>query len=1063
MHVVPRFRFLMLLSTVLATLTNTLYSQLFIADAARGHDLPSSATVLRVSPSAFAAALATPEVVTQRHTLPLPSGTVPIVVQRFEVFDDATVVNLITANGPVRFVPQKQLFLRGRIDGVADSRVMLAVLPDQVYGIISMSGRQLYIQPYHQHTGTSICFAAVDAKHPAPWTCAQESLTDQPPIPPMPPTPPMKKGGADQQQRLIRTLPLGIEGDYDMYLDHGQNAAKAVAYAEAVTAASSDIYFRDVDAKLRVKRFELWTVNDPYTATTSDGMLTQFRDRWRTMHGNFDRATAVLLSGVNTIGGVAYVNVLCSKQNGYAVVGLNNNVNYPATGYVWDTDVMSHELGHNIGSLHTHSCTWAPPIDSCVAAENGNCYAGTKPVRGTIMSYCHLTNQGTSLEFHPRVVSLLSTRISNASCREMISSLAIDARPDTTVCHGDTIRLTSVIDGGTGPFTVTWTGPNIIEPSGPNPRAVVTSTATYRVTVVDAISSQATDTVRISTSTLPLAATITAPQRVCPNSPTTIVVSASGGTGAYRYTWTVNDVTTTIASASHTFTPSDSLSIVVRVRDAQDCSTFVQTVVTLFERPSNRLMAPAVACVGDTVTIQASPRRGTPPYVVVWRVNGMDAGVLDTTLRFPIRETTVVRCMVTDSNLCADTMELTVRVRSTQVQFAPPRVTLPEIPACLDYAVVDVHVRNSGSDTAYISGLSASIAQATIESNEQPFVVAPGEQRALGIRVRVPIDVDVRDTLRFHDARCSWVYLLPIEGRRGTLVSDLATGVELGILAACEQGITRQAVLRLRNGSPRALTITQFRAEGVDSITAAYPITINGRGVVSVPVRLHGISKALMSIPAVRAEYISTGCEGSVAIPVSVTVAPYNLSVPGIVDFGVVRQGAPVAQRSMSIIPAMSTGLEQLEITGVAVSGPFEVSDLQGARLRGGRATVATVAFRPSTDTPIGEVRGSVAFTVDSCSAETTIPLRAWLDDGVSVQRSENSHPRIVYQQEGHAIAVEGVEPCLVQIFDLQGRLLLSSPYAGSSMVVPPSIRGVVAVSVECVGGVRLRQVLSIR
>jgi hypothetical protein len=1063
MYLASRCSYLAVLGIALTLAYSASHAQLFVAVPAANNDASAPSAVVAVNPQAYAVAVATPEDAVQRQVLPMPGGPVTVVVNRFEVFDNATIVNLITANGPVRFVPQKQLLLRGRVEGHPNSRVVLAVLPDQVYGTITINGRQLYVQPFDRVGGTSIAFAAENAKHPAPWTCGQEDLKDQPPIPPMPPTQPGKKGGADQQQRLIRTLPLAIEGDYDMFLDHGQNAAKAVAYAEAVTAAASDIYFRDVDAKLRVKQFELWTVNDPYTSITSSGMLTQFRDRWRSLHGAIDRAVAVLLSGVNNIGGIAYVNVLCSKQNGYAVVGLNNNVNYPATGYVWDTDVMAHELGHNIGSLHTHSCSWAPPIDSCYAAENGNCFAGTKPVRGTIMSYCHLTNMGTSLEFHPRVVSLFNTRINNASCRELISSLTVTARADTTVCHGDTIALTATIDGGTAPIGVSWTGPNVINPSGPNPRAVVTSTAVYRVAASDATNSQAIDSVRITTSPLPLSAAITPPLRVCPGDPTTLVVNATGGTGSYRYTWVVNGITTGIASAMHTFTTADSLTIVVRVRDAQDCSTFVQTAIRTFDKPVNTLQAPTVACAGDTVTMLSNPRGGTPPYNMEWWVNGKDADEIEPTLRFRIMENSVVRCVVTDKNFCTDTIETFVRVRTTLVQFSPPRVTVPEIAACLEHATMSVSVRNSGSDTALLSTIDATLAQAMIDGAEVPFVVAPGDQRTLLVRVRLPIDRDVFDTLRIRDLRCGWEYPLPIEGRRGTLVADPSGGIDLGIVAECSQGADRHALVQLRNGSPVALSIGQLRAEGVDSIVANYPISVAGRGRVSIAVRLMGINKALMSIPALRAEYTSAGCEGTAVIPVSVTVAPYELSVPSVLDFGVVRQGAAVAQRSFSVVPATSAGLEQMEVTGVEVTGPFQVTDLRGARLRGGRATVASVAFVPPANQPKGEVLGSIAFTVDSCAAETTIPLRAWLDDGVSVDEREGPTAGIVYSSVTNTVTVTGEDACTMNFYDVQGRLIYSAQYSGTAVDVPASVRGVIAVSAECAGNMRLRTVILVR
>ncbi len=118
------------------------------------------------------------------------------------------------------------------------------------------------------------------------------------------------------------------------------------------------------------------------------------------------RAIAHLLSGKNTGCGIAWVGALCSNSYGYGVsASLKGNFD-PADPVppVWDIIVVSHEIGHNFNSPHTHcyngipDASWADPVDPCY--NQSGCYGGPTALPdgcpgsgqgcGTIMSYCHL-------------------------------------------------------------------------------------------------------------------------------------------------------------------------------------------------------------------------------------------------------------------------------------------------------------------------------------------------------------------------------------------------------------------------------------------------------------------------------------------------------------------------------------------------------------------------------------------------------------------------------------------------------------------------------------------------
>ena len=116
--------------------------------------------------------------------------------------------------------------------------------------------------------------------------------------------------------------------------------------------------------------------------------------------GNF--ATGVelyhALLGKKLRGGIAYVGGACDSSFGFGVSAdiLGTFTSLDAT-VVYDAVVVMHELGHNLGSGHTHDIgSYSPLVDSCVDSSN-DCQVFPVPTgSGTIMSYCHLCDGGNS-------------------------------------------------------------------------------------------------------------------------------------------------------------------------------------------------------------------------------------------------------------------------------------------------------------------------------------------------------------------------------------------------------------------------------------------------------------------------------------------------------------------------------------------------------------------------------------------------------------------------------------------------------------------------------------------
>ena len=216
---------------------------------------------------------------------------------------------------------------------------------------------------------------------------------------------------------------LAIETDWQFYRKFNSTTL-LTNYVTGLVAATSEQYFTDVQTTLSISYLGIHTTSNDGWATQESGgdtgdLLDEFRQRWDGAAFPADSDLAHFLSGVSLGGGIAYLNVLCSRNFGFAVsANLGGTINWNTwsgnPGHFWDFMVFAHELGHNFGSPHTQD--YCPPLDQCY----DNCNGVTVCTRGTIMSYCHLCPGGVSnvdLRFHPVNANVMRIRV-NTSCLE---------------------------------------------------------------------------------------------------------------------------------------------------------------------------------------------------------------------------------------------------------------------------------------------------------------------------------------------------------------------------------------------------------------------------------------------------------------------------------------------------------------------------------------------------------------------------------------------------------------------------------------------------------------------
>ena len=244
------------------------------------------------------------------------------------------------------------------------------------------------------------------------------------------------------------------------------------------------------------------------------------------------------------------------------------------------------------GGVSPYSYVWTPNVSKTDSAKNLT--AGIYAVVVTDAHNCSSTVNITVAQ--PNTLTAVATTITNVSCN-----------------GGNNGSVSSVGAGGTLPYSYVWT-----PTGGKNNTANNLTAGTYTITITDAHNCTATANTTITEpSALNLAISSITNVSCYAGSNGAASVSATGGTGAYTYSWLPN------VSSYNSASGLKAGSYVVTVTDANNCTASATIIISQPTALTGTIVSHTnISCAGgNNGSLSVTAAGGTPNYTYAWSPN----------------------------------------------------------------------------------------------------------------------------------------------------------------------------------------------------------------------------------------------------------------------------------------------------------------------------------------------------------------------------------------------------------------------------------------------------------
>ncbi len=574
---------------------------------------------------------------------------------------------------------------------------------------------------------------------------------------------------------------------------------------------------------------------------------------------------------------------------------------------------------------------------------------------------------------------------------------------DVEVCQGDTVQIGAEAQGGTPPYSYSWSpATGLSDPNVAQPDASPQTTTEYTVTVTDAKGCSVQGTVTVTVNPKP---TITLSDvEVCQGDTVQIGAEAQGGTPPYSYSWSPATGLSDPKVAEPDAFPQTTTEYTVTVTDAKGCSVEQTVTVTVIPQPQITTSVDALdfGALGEcspsadstVVVTNAGQSAVTLTAVEVPSPNfsytapalpiSIPAGQ-SVTLHFRYSPQTVgthTTPVYLRFEPCEfrDTLELSGEKTEITVALSHSAVEFPPMPEC-ELQVMDTTVilRNSGSEPLQITSIAVPTPFSLVSPASLPVTVPAYDSIALVFRY-APTQAGTYTAnvpIGFRSANCDAELQLTLRGTVTSVeVQASLDAIDFGTILGCEEA--RDTVIFIENRGETPISIT-----GISSSDPAFQPAISGSGQIAAGEQL---AVTIQFRPSGSGHFQGTvqlsyePCSGVITIPVEGNKEGVLFVAPDTVEFETLVLCADTLATETVKLHNLSGGAISGTITDVSITPPFATSLQPGATIAAGDSLPFTITFHATAP---GHYTGELVIRFSPCDVEKRILL---VGDAVDAQ-----------------------------------------------------------------------------